>query len=139
MRNSVVVREKITGKGLYYYNEGKAVHSLSTLSLGENKEVPPPFFLFPGRRGIVTRDALGASTTTVFENMGAITPYGFLQLVSQFHEFSYKGYGKHYKSRFSLAKSNIKHSQFEMPNKDPGLSLQRFQKIEFSETLSTKS
>ena len=38
-----------------------------------------------------------------------------------------------------LVKSITKHSQFKMLNEDPGLSLQRFQKIEFSETLSTKS
>ena len=64
---------------------------------------------------LVGMGALGASAPTVFESVGAST-HGFWQFFSYFHQFSLKLNGNCFKFGNSLAKSDIKHPQFEIPN-----------------------
>ena len=59
--------------------------------------------------------ALSGIAPTVFESVGGST-HGFCQFFSHFHQLSLKLNGNYYKFGNSLAKSDIKHPQFEIPN-----------------------
>ena len=62
--------------------------------------------------------ALGAIAPTVFESVGAST-HGFWWILPQMHQFSWENIWKYSKS---LANIEIKHPQFEIPNKGPVLT-----------------